>query len=110
MVAAALGSGCLASNPITFTAEAVGEKIINKAVKENIRPLHDKVDGLVEAQKNQSATIRLMMENFSRDREELKVFQNVIYAANKESGRMHDRWEKYLKVHDARIAKIEEKK
>ena len=102
-----LAAGCFASNPITFTAEAVGEKIINNAVAQSIAPLHEKIDNLADIQKNQSGTIRLLIETYSRDREQLKSFQNIIYQANKDSSKQHSRWEKYIKAHDKRIAKIE---
>ena len=100
-------ASCFSSNPISFTAEAVGEKIIGNAVASNIAPLHDKIDKLAEIQKNQSGSIRLLMESFTSDREELRTFRNIIYESNRESARMHNRWEKYIKAHDKRIAIIE---
>ena len=107
-VLVSLASGCLlSSNPITFTAEAVGEKIINNAVKRNLRPLHDKVDNLLEVQKTQGSTIRLLTETFARDRDEWRSFKNVMYGANKESARLHTRWERYIVEHRKRLAAIE---
>ena len=99
--------GCLASNPITFTAEAVGEKIINNAVLRNLRPLHKKIDILTEMQKTQGSTMRLLTETFARDRDEWRNFKNVMYSANKESSNAHDKWEKYIRQHNKRLAKIE---
>ena len=102
-----LAAGCFASNPITFTAEAVGEKIISNAVESGLAPLHEKIDTLADNQKTQSSSLRLLMESFSRDRAEWQSFRNVIYQANKDSDKLHKRWERYLKTHGDRIAKIE---